>query len=295
MNNHIEQIIKSIANKLTTVYESSEQRIEIAWRIISIITQKNRAQLLAHDVSILTQEQQTIVDHWLDAMINKHMPLDYLIGQVPFGDLRLFVEPPCLIPRIETEEWCLNLIDQLKPIHNEALTILDLCTGSGCIALALAHALPKSLVYGIDNAPHAITLAQKNARANHINNVVFLYSDLFKQLPQNIQFDLITANPPYIAQDELPSLEKSVTEWEDHHALIAPENGLGVIKQIIDQAAQWLKATTIVKLYTPQLIIEIGYQQGEAVRTYMYEKNFIDIHVIKDLAGNDRCVSGRIK
>ena len=236
MKTTIGHLISDIEKKLISKFKDATLCTQYAWWLIEAITQKTELQLISNEEITWGQKDQQALDDALDKLINKNMPLAYLLGSTPFCGLDIITKPPVLIPRPETEEWTANLIDQLQSVRNEPLWILDLCTGSGCIALALADALPKAKVYGTDIGDAALALAQENARHNHITNATFLYSDLFAQIPKEFTFDLIVGNPPYIDEKEWNTLEKSVTQWEDRNALIAPDHGLALIKRIIDTA-----------------------------------------------------------
>jgi len=186
-----------------------------------------------------------------------------------------------------------NSYKKTEHFTTKKITILDIATGSGCIALALAYHLPQIHVIGLDIAPSAIALAEKNKKFNNIVNAQFILSDLFSALPANTQADLIVANPPYIAESEKSTLEKSVTEWEDPLALFAQDNGLAIIKKIITNAKLFLKNNTEMKnKKIPQLIIEIGYQQGNVVKNFMIESGYKEVHVCKDLGNKERYVEG---
>lgn len=290
---NINTLIADIAKHLEKAYKDKTLCDQYAWWTVEAITGKDQAHLIAQKNFTLTKEQQKKLDDWLDKLINKHMPIQYLIGSVPFDGLDILVEPPVLIPRPETEEWCLNLIKQLKKIKNQDLNIFEPCTGSGCIALALAKALPKATVYAGDIAEHALELARKNAKHNKIQNITVVTSDVFDGFPRIVKADLIVVNPPYIAENEWKSLDKSVSEWEDKKALVAADKGLAIIEKIIKEAPNRLRANAeFTKHKIPQLIIEIGYKQGEAVMQLMQEAGFNEVEIHTDLEGKDRVVSG---
>lgn len=176
---------------------------------------------------------------------------------------------------------------------NQPLTILDLCTGSGCIALAFADAFPHAKVYGTDINEEALELARKNAKHNHISNVTFLHSNLFDAIPKDMQFDLIVANPPYIPDQQWSELELSVKNWEDKNALVAPDNGMALIKKIIEQAPAYLKSNPPLESFPIQLAIEIDATQGSILSTYLKNHGYTHVGIIKDLEGKDRVVIGR--
>jgi len=292
---NISRLITKIAEQLHARFEDPILCEQSAWWIIEAITGMDQAHLIARGTIQLTATQQDQLTDWLNKIITQHMPVQYLIGYVPFNELDILVSPPTLIPRPETEEWCLQLIQQLKLLPNQKLTIIEPCTGTGCIALALAHALPNAHVYATDISPDAIALAKKNAQHNKINNVTFIQSDLFGNLPP-IQADLIVVNPPYIAADEWPGLDTSVTKWEDKQALVANDHGLAIIKKIIHQAPYLLKDNVEMRAYNiPQLFIEIGYKQADDVVALMQQAHYTAIKVHKDLERKDRMVSGRVE
>lgn len=289
------ELITDLEQQILTVYEDPTLARQYAWWTLETITHQSKAALIAQDSLTLTTEQQVTLEEWLEKLIIQKMPIAYLIGSVPFCDREILVEQPILIPRPETEEWCSNLIAHLTALDNQDLTILDLCSGSGCIAIALANALPKAKVYAVDISDQAIALTQKNIVHNQVHNVTVLQSDLFDQLPKDLHFDCIVSNPPYIAPQEWSSLDASVTEWEDKQALVAQDNGLALIKRIIAQAPAYIKQNQELQdKKQAQLMIEIGYKQGPVVSALMRQSDYTDVAVYKDLEHNDRVVVGRI-
>lgn len=269
---------------------------QYAWWLIEHLTKQSRASLVANQTITLGDEQAGTLSTWLDDIVIHHKPLAYLIGSTPFIDLSILVEPPTLIPRPETEEWVNNLIAHFSPLKNEPLRILDLCTGTGCIALSLAHAFPNASVVGIDIADSALALAYKNATRNNITNVTFVHSNLFAELPHSSTFDLILSNPPYIAHEERKELAPSVTSWEDHQALFADDKGLALIKAIINEAPPWLRTNTrMTQLGLPNLVLEIGHTQGDAVVNLFRQGGFDAATCLHDRAGRARVVSGSMK
>jgi release factor glutamine methyltransferase len=282
-------LFSHLIERLKTLYPDSTTRDQHTWWILQAATGKSQTQLLARPDAQVSLEQHQLAESILRSHVEEHKPLAYSIGNVPFLDLTIMVETPILIPRMETEEWVAQLITTLRENAIKPATILDLCTGSGCIGLALAHAFPTALVTAVDINKTAIALTQKNASALGITNITIIESDLFEALPKQ-QFDIIVTNPPYITESEYAHLEPSVRLWEDQLALSAPDNGLALIKRIITQAPDYLRphATQI-----PNLIIEIGHQQGAEVAQLMQQAGYHDVEVHKDIMGNDRTVSGR--
>ena len=293
MNVNIVSLANEIAKQFKHIYKHPDEQQQTAWWLLEGLTVKKKAQLLAQQELELSKDEEKT----LNKLVTEHRidvkPLQYIIGFVPFVDLKILVEPPVLIPRPETEEWCINVINQLQKLQNKKNYILDLATGSGCIALALAKAFPESRIMGTDISEAALELAKKNAKHNHLHNVEFLKSDLYTSIPHDYKFDLIVSNPPYIDPTEWEALSPMVRKWEDKKALVAKQKGLEFIEEIIQQAPTYLKQNAEFKaLHIPQLIIEIGHQQGPAVKKLMQEAGFTQVSIEKDLAGKDRVVTG---
>jgi len=288
-------VVKEIEKKLQARYTDQTLCNQYAWWIVEAITKKEKAELIAQQEIALDEAQRATVDIWLIRLIQEKTPLQYILGTVPFAGLEILVEPPILIPRPETEELCYNIIEQYKKLKNKKIKILDIGTGSGCIALSLAKAFPDSHVYATDISDDALALAQKNANHNKIKNVTFIKSDVYDNIPADLTFDFIVSNPPYIAKNEWKELDESVTEWEDPTALIAENKGLAIIEKIITGAAQFLHANEhMQKQNMPQLIIEIGYRQGADVTKLLETADFSDITIEKDLEEKDRFARGRV-
>lgn len=287
--------INYIRGKLAAVYDDPTLCQQYAWWILQAVCDKTRTELIIQDTLMLSAEQKQQIDQWIAYLVDEHMPIQYLLGSVPFADIDILVEPPTLIPRPETEEWCLYIIEHLKLLDNATIKILDIATGSGCIAIALAHHLPRARIVATDIADSALELTEKNIEHNQIRNVTALKSDLFAAIPCGERFDMIVSNPPYIAPSEFDDLDITVTQWEDHGALIAADDGLAIIKQIIAQAPPFIQTNNEMKQKNiPQLVIEIGYAQGAAVKELMDAAHYNDVLVHKDLEGKDRFVTGRI-
>ena len=285
----VSELIHSISQRLNKTHEHPQECQQEAWWLLQAITKKSEAGLLAQKNIELSAEEQKKLDQWLTQHIDQAMPLQYILGSVPFCDLEIMVETPVLIPRPETEEWCCNLIESLKKLSLQKFSILDIGSGSGAIALALAKNFPNSTVIGVDIADHALSLSKRNAQKNQVKNVTFLKSNLYSGLEKSIKFDLIVSNPPYIATREWKSLSPSVTDWEDKNALLAGPEGLDIITTIIEQAPRWLKPNEEMSQYDiPQLLIEIGYWQGDLVKKLLHDAGLRSIRIQKDLEGKDR-------
>lgn len=289
MAGHILSIINSTAHQLMGVYKHPEEAEQVAWWLLEKLLSQPQAHLLACDTVALTEQQQITLNDWIHQHVHDHKPLQYILGTVPFLDLIIAVEPPILIPRPETEEWCAQLIEKYKQFKNEPLSILDVCTGSGCIALAFAHAFKRATITATDISSHALELTQKNVQLNNISNITCIQSNMYESIPAHNQFDIIVSNPPYISREGWMKLDDSVRSWEDERALIAPDNGLQFIEIIIMNAHKYLNTGGVIaRAGLPQLAIEIGYDQGDATLRIMHQAGFTSAVIGKDLEGKDR-------
>jgi release factor glutamine methyltransferase len=250
-------MIKKYQEFITQHTELSAQ--EACW-LLQHITQKSQAELLT--TSRLSDQELEKLDHAILQIKNHHKPLAYILGFVPFLDLKIQVKAPILIPRHETEEWVAKIIEQFQPLQAKIKNICDLGTGSGCIALALAKNFPQADITAIDINPQALDLAAHNAQLNNIKNITFLQSDLFDQLPKNLKFDLIVSNPPYIDPACRPQLPVQVLKWEDHQALFAQDSGLHIITKILQNSVQFLQKNSTLPA---QLVFEIDHDQHEEI------------------------------
>lgn len=281
--------VKKVAQQLAPLYTDKIQREQIVWWMLEAITGKKEAELIA--LKEPSAKAVDLLQEWITKHVKQKMPLQYLIGSVPFIDITIAVEPPVLIPRPETEEWVANLITQMQTLADKNITIFDLCTGSGVIALALAHAFKQAVAIGTDIADHALSVAQENKSNLKIPNVSFVKSDLFAALTGK-KADLIIANPPYINEADWQQLDPMVREWEDKDALVASNNGLALIEEIIRQAPAFLyNNTDFSKHQMGQLYIEIDYNQGSTVLNFM-KRYFTHADILKDYNGQDRVAVG---
>ncbi len=219
----------------------------------------------------------------------KLFALQHLTGTQEFMGLPFSVNEHVLIPRQDTEvlvEEALKILHrQCEEWENIPCRVLDLCTGSGCIAVSLKALCPEVSVCGADISAEALDIARKNAARNHVN-VSMIESDLFSALRDT--FFMIVSNPPYIPSGEIPSLMPEVRDHEPLLALDGESDGLAFYRRIINESAGYLMPGGWLRF-------EIGCVQGEAVSELMRRNDFIDIEVISDLAGLDRVVKGRRK
>ena len=210
-----------------------------------------------------------------------HVPLQYILGTQEFMGYTFKVTPDVLIPRADTETVLEEVLDQLKQ-SKKPDTILDICTGSGCIAISLALILNPEVCIGTDISEKALKIAKANGE-NLAPMVKFIQSDLFENVTGS--YDLIISNPPYITTEECGKLMPEVKDHEPMLALDGKEDGLYFYKKIIKEAKNYLNPDGM-------LAFEIGYDQGEAVKNLMEAQDFDCVEIKKDLAGLDRLVFG---
>lgn len=237
---------------------------------------------------VISKEDETPLFEVL-SKLRLQQPIQYIMGQTHFMDLDFMVDENVLIPRPETEElvrWILDETEQAKfdTKRNDSIQILDIGTGSGCIAISLAKNIPRATVHALDISNEAIAIAQKNA-SHHEVDVVFLQEDIF-QFETDFQFDLIVSNPPYVRALEKKEMNNNVLQNEPEMALFVPDsNPLKFYKRISDFALQHLKPKG-------HLYFEINQYLGKETRALLQEYNFSEIELRKDLYGNDRMLKG---
>lgn len=213
----------------------------------------------------------------------KHIPLQYIINKQNFYGLDLYVNESVLIPRYDTE----NIVDCIvKDFEGRKdISVLDLCTGSGCIAISLKkHGFEK--VFALDISDKALEVAKHNAYI-HNADITFIKSDLYKELPNDIRFDLIVSNPPYIRTGEIEKLDDEVKDFEPKLALDGGKDGLDFYKKILNLSKDFINKNG-------SLYFEIGYDQAKDVVDLAKKEGYYNIKIIKDLSGKDRGISMRV-
>ena len=242
-------------------------------------TETDRAFLLTHPESTLTPDQQSTYEQWLTRRA-QHEPIQYIIGEQEFYGLTLRVTPEVLIPRPETEHLVEALLHRVP--KEAPLRIADIGTGSGAIAIALAHHLPNASVTALDNSTAALAIAQQNSQRHNLTaRIRFLQSDLLNAVAGE-RFDAIVSNPPYVPDSEI--LEPQVRNFEPHTALYAGPTGLDIYQRLIPQAE---------KALTPHgwLLLEIGHGQRDALAELLEPWN--EIEFVSDLQGIPRVAIAR--
>ncbi|WP_162427985.1 peptide chain release factor N(5)-glutamine methyltransferase [Pontibacter pudoricolor] len=277
----IQQTTQTISQQLSGLYPEQEAGA-MAQQVLEHVLQQNRVQLSLsqqQEVTIMQQEElRTIVSRLL-----KNEPLQYVLGVAHFYGLELQVNQNVLIPRPETEE----LVDLVAKEHRnqQGLKILDICTGSGCIPIALAANLHTEAVYGLEVSEGALEVAKANA-ANYSQTINWLHQDIFDDI-QTIasgSLDIITSNPPYVLEEEQQQMRANVLEYEPHLALFVPDTDpLKFYKRIAIVGYSLLKPAG--KLY-----FEINERYGPETCDVLLEAGFAEAKVVQDLFGKDRMV-----
>ena len=257
--------------------ESPKRDAEI---LLEHVTGKSRTYLLAFGETLLTTEQEAQLAALL-ARRKTGEPVAHLVGEREFWSLPLYVSAATLIPRPDTE--C--LVEQaLARLPTAACSILDLGTGTGAIALALATERPDCTVTAVDVMPDAVTLAQRNVERLGLGNVTVLQSSWFTAL-ENRLFALIVSNPPYIDEHD-PHLARGDVRFEPLTALVAANEGLADLDHIVTTSRQHL-------LPGGWLLVEHGWTQGNAVRALFTNAGYREVATCRDYGGNERLTLGQ--
>lgn len=255
--------------------------------LLSDILNKNKEYLLVHDEEDVDDNVKKVFLDKIERLRN-YEPIQYILNHQEFMGLDFFVNENVLIPQPDTEnlvEEVLHLVDKLNKDRNEEIRILDLCTGSGAIAISLSKLLgKKALIYASDISDEALKVAEENCMNNMVN-VYFFKSNLFKKISELYKFDIIVSNPPYIETKALENLPDEVKK-EPKLALDGGEDGLKFYKEISKEAKKYL-------LENGYLAFEIGYNQKESVKNILKYEEYKNIYSRKDLSGNDRVVIGQ--
>lgn len=250
-----------------------------AWLLLEMVCKIDRSFYYLHMEEDLLEEQVSEYEIALKKRA-EHVPLQYIVGETEFMGLKFKVNSSVLIPRQDTETLVEEVLKEVKP----GMQVLDLCTGSGCIIISILHNAPGVTGQAIDISKQALNVAKENARLNGVS-VDFEQSDLFHNVVGT--FDVIVSNPPYIPSAEVVKLMPEVGEFEPLEALDGKEDGLYFYREIISSCRDYLKPEG-------RIFFEIGFDQGEAVSKMLRENGFKKVRVIKDLARNDRVVTGML-
>lgn len=270
-------IAKKIEEGFATTYTDGE--IKALTRIIAteLLGVSQMAFYLKDDIT-LTAEQETLLDNAIERL-KKQEPIQYILGYSDFCGLRFKVTPATLIPRPETSE----LVEWIASEAAGRESILDIGTGSGCIAVSLAHKMPQSKVTAWDISNDALAVAAENSKANGCV-VTFEQVDILAYEPTGEQFDIIVSNPPYIKENEKEAMHANVLDWEPHTALFVPNNDPLLFYRTIAE-----KGLTLLKP-GGSLYFEINRAHGKDTVDMLAALGYTSIELRKDFADNDRMI-----
>lgn len=255
-----------------------EQPQAESWFLMEAFCGIDRNFYYLHNQEEMPKEQFNRYEQMTDRRCS-HVPLQYLTGSQEFMGLAFEVNPYVLIPRQDTEVLVETVLEKLKP----GMQVLDLCTGSGCIAVSLKHYVPDCCVTASDVSEQALDTAKKNGK-NHEADIAWVHSDLFEKIQGS--FDVIVSNPPYIPSAVIETLMPEVRKHEPMSALDGTEDGLYFYRKITEESVQYVKDGGF-------LCYEIGHDQGACVSKIMKDAGYKNVSIIRDLAGLDRVVTGR--
>lgn len=277
--------------KLSSLYDKHEIE-SFFYIILEFLHQKKRIDLALQPIFEITDGEIQKWDKILKELINQK-PIQYILGETYFYDLKFYVDENTLIPRPETEELVELIIKNVKKSNTEKLKILDIGTGSGCIAISLAKNLPNAEVYALDVSEKALEIARKNAEFHNvtihfIKENILEIDDLVELVTRNSQltthFDIIVSNPPYVRILEKMEIKKNVLEFEPHLALFVEDNDALLFYRKISALAQKNLSET------GTLYFEINQYLGKETHELVESFGFINVEVLKDIYGNDRMV-----
>lgn len=279
--------IKDALNKAIDLLKKSniENAIQISKIVLANFLKRNKEYILMNENEILLDEVYNKYIEGIDKISNG-IPMQYITNVQEFMGMDFFVDENVLIPQPDTE----ILVEEVLSIigKKENLCILDICTGSGAIAVSIAKNTNNCIVYAVDISKNAIEVAKKNAIKNGVNEkITFVNSNMFEKVDSNKKFDIIVSNPPYIKTEVIEELNKDVRQ-EPKLALDGGEDGLKFYRAITENAYKYLNNDGY-------LCLEIGENQKEEVMELLKSNNYQDIYCKKDLAGNDRVIIAKYR
>ena len=277
---NIKEYRTQFIQELTLIYDAGEAE-SFFYLILEEKKQLKRIDLALHPDLFFSEEEIGVWNAILE-QLKQEIPIQYLLGKTSFYGLDFEVNAAVLIPRPETEElveWILE--SQKSKPESQKVKILDIGTGSGCIAISLAKNLPDATVFALDVSEEALATAKKNAENNSVN-VTFIHQNILETEDLLQQFDIIVSNPPYVRNLEKEEIKKNVLENEPHLALFVADNDALVFYKKIAQLAQKNL------LSNGQLYFEINQYLGKEMVNLLEKMNFKTIDLRKDIYGNDR-------
>jgi len=276
----VKEIIGQYKSELAELY-SPHEAFQFVWLLFEHLHGWSKTDLMLHDHTKLTVSDHIFVQKALERLKN-HEPIQYIIGETEFFGMSFIVDNSVLVPRPETEElveWILHSVDQNKPVK-----ILDIGTGSGCIAISLARNLPQAKVTAWDVSKEALQTATKNAGHNEVELNLEQRNILTTNFSETDRFDIIVSNPPYVKNSEKEQMHNNVLDYEPHLALfVEDDDALLFYRKITELAAESISSGGM-------LFFEINRALGEATKELVESYGFKNAELRKDLSGNHRMV-----
>ena len=273
-------IKEALSNSINTLKQSKiESPIQIAKIVLSNVLKQSKEYILINEKEILDSKMYETFMKKIE-QISLGIPMQYVTNKQEFMGMEFYIDENVLVPRPDTEILVEEAISIIK--NNSQKLVLDMCTGSGAIAVSIAKYTTVDKVYAVDISQNALEVAIKNAIKNKVENKIkFINSNMFENLEIGKKFDMIISNPPYIETKIIPTLSKQVQK-EPYIALDGGEDGLNFYRNLAINAKKYLTNSGV-------LALEIGYNQRESVINLLRDK-FANVCCKKDLSGNDRVI-----
>lgn len=284
-SNLVKDIRKYYCEQLYSIYDKEEANAMIL--ILFDHYFKIDRVRMALEPNLRLSESEMLTFHFSVKDLLKNKPLQYIIGETEFCDLKFKVNENVLIPRPETSELVHLIAKSQKPRVNSQQSILDIGTGSGCIAISLAKQLPQSQVYALDISEKALCVAKDNAYINNVD-ITFIHDDILS-LRNKIEtkFDIIVSNPPYVRNQEKAEMRDNVLNWEPHNALfVSDDDPLIFYRNILEFAKTHLKENG-------EVWFEINEYLGKEMKDLCCEMGFSNVNIYKDFREKERFLSVR--
>jgi release factor glutamine methyltransferase len=281
------QTIKQVINFGTELLNKSSDSAKLdAQVLLCFVSNRSITYLHTWPEEILAEEYYRVYEELIQRRLSGE-PISYITGTKEFWSLPFYCNPATLIPRPDTEVLVEHVLIYAQQFENRELNCLDLGTGTGAIALSLASEMPNWYIDAVDFNDEAIILAKKNADNLNLRHVDIYQSDWFSKVSRSKKFDIIVSNPPYIDDQDI-HLSQGDVRFEPLSALIAENNGLADILNIIIQARFYLAGSGA-------LFLEHGYDQSDKVKQLLLDNGFSEAITIKDYGDNDRVTWAKIK
>lgn len=284
-SNLVKDIRKYYCEQLCSIYDKEEANAMIL--ILFDHYFKIDRVRMALEPNLRLSESEMLTFHFAVKDLLKNKPLQYIIGETEFCDLKFKVNGNVLIPRPETSELVHLITNRQQTTDNSQLTILDIGTGSGCIAISLAKQLPQSQVYALDISEKTLCVAKDNAYINNVD-ITFIHDDILS-LRNKIEtkFDIIVSNPPYVRDLEKAEMRNNVLNWEPHNALfVSDDDPLIFYRNILEFAKTHLKENG-------EVWFEINEYLGKEMKDLCCKMGFSNVNIYKDFREKERFLSVR--